>query len=201
MSYTLLAEHKFLSISLPAFPLATTRHSLPWRVAEHCTWVRDILPNKPPEITVHARRFYPAGVAGKNRVNYFIRSVLPSNYRISISPLWMIFLLPWKKLTTSLMQYSVSHYHSSFSLTCIWVFDPGFSFSGEIREPFPAVIEALEKSLVPVTSVDAPSSWNIETGPPKSGPGKNFHPAALVSLTAPKPLISFFHGRHFLGGR
>jgi NAD(P)H-hydrate epimerase len=54
---------------------------------------------------------------------------------------------------------------------------------------------------VPVTSVDAPSSWNIESGPPKDGPGKDFNPAALVSLTAPKPLVAWFKGRHFLGGR
>ncbi|CAK7201633.1 hypothetical protein SEUCBS139899_004342 [Sporothrix eucalyptigena] len=77
----------------------------------------------------------------------------------------------------------------------------GFSFSGEVREPFPAVIKALEETRVPVTSVDAPSSWNIEYGPPKSGVGSNFHPMALVSLTAPKPLVRHFKGRHFIGGR
>jgi NAD(P)H-hydrate epimerase len=78
---------------------------------------------------------------------------------------------------------------------------PGFSFSGEVREPFPAVIRALEETKVPVTSVDAPSSWDIENGPPKSGPGSKFNPAVLVSLTAPKPLVKYFNGRHFLGGR
>ena len=77
----------------------------------------------------------------------------------------------------------------------------GFSFTGEVRDPFGPVIEALAKSKVPVTSVDAPSSWNIESGPPKSGPGMDFNPATLVSLTAPKPLIKWFKGRHFLGGR
>lgn len=77
----------------------------------------------------------------------------------------------------------------------------GFSFTGEVRGPFSPVIEALERTSVPVTSIDAPSSWNIESGPPKDGPGKNFHPAALVSLTAPKPLVAWFKGRHFLGGR
>jgi len=77
----------------------------------------------------------------------------------------------------------------------------GFSFSGEVREPFPAVIEALQTSSVPVTSVDAPSSWNIEDGPPTSGPGSGFSPAVLVSLTAPKPLVKYFKGRHFIGGR
>ena len=77
----------------------------------------------------------------------------------------------------------------------------GFSFEGEVREPFPKVIEALRDSKIPVLAVDAPSSWNIETGPPESGPGKGFHPDALISLTAPKPLVKWFKGRHFLGGR
>ena len=77
----------------------------------------------------------------------------------------------------------------------------GFSFSGEVREPFPVIIAALEEVEIPVLSIDAPSSWNIETGPPKEGPGSNFHPAALISLTAPKPLVKFYNGRHFLGGR
>jgi hypothetical protein len=78
---------------------------------------------------------------------------------------------------------------------------PGFSFSGEVREPFPAVIQAMQDAKVLVTSVDAPSSWNIEEGPPMSGVGSAFHPDVLVSLTAPKPLVKYFKGRHFIGGR
>ncbi|OTB07394.1 hypothetical protein M426DRAFT_8767 [Hypoxylon sp. CI-4A] len=77
----------------------------------------------------------------------------------------------------------------------------GFSFSGEVREPFPAVIRALEETKLPVTAVDAPSSWNIETGPPESGVGSKFNPDFLISLTAPKPLVKYFKGRHFIGGR
>jgi len=77
----------------------------------------------------------------------------------------------------------------------------GFSFSGEIREPFPSVIEELAKTTISVTSIDAPSSWDIESGPPTAGPGKSFNPASLVSLTAPKPLVHHFTGRHFIGGR
>ncbi|KAI0835466.1 YjeF N-terminal domain-like protein [Hypoxylon sp. FL0890] len=77
----------------------------------------------------------------------------------------------------------------------------GFSFSGEVREPFPAVIRAMEETKLPVTSVDAPSSWNIETGPPESGLGSKFNPDFLISLTAPKPLAKYFKGRHFIGGR
>lgn len=77
----------------------------------------------------------------------------------------------------------------------------GFSFSGEVRDPFPSVIAALRDTKVPVLAVDAPSSWNIETGPPDDGPGKGYHPSALISLTAPKPLVGWFKGRHFVGGR
>jgi NAD(P)H-hydrate epimerase len=77
----------------------------------------------------------------------------------------------------------------------------GFSFSGEVREPFPAVIRALAETKLPVLAVDAPSSWDIENGPPSEGPGKGYHPQALISLTAPKPLVKWFRGRHFVGGR
>ncbi|TVY62899.1 NAD(P)H-hydrate epimerase [Lachnellula suecica] len=77
----------------------------------------------------------------------------------------------------------------------------GFSFSGEVREPFPAVIKALTETKIPVLAVDAPSSWDIESGPPKEGPGAGFMPSALISLTAPKPLVEHFKGRHFVGGR
>lgn len=77
----------------------------------------------------------------------------------------------------------------------------GFSFSGEVREPFPKVIEALAKTQLPVLAVDAPSSWNIETGPPAEGPGAHYMPKTLISLTAPKPLVKWFKGTHFVGGR
>ncbi|KAH6605230.1 YjeF N-terminal domain-like protein [Trichoderma cornu-damae] len=77
----------------------------------------------------------------------------------------------------------------------------GFSFSGQVREPFQAVIQSLQDTRIPVTSVDAPSSWDIENGPPKTGLGSSFMPTALVSLTAPKPLVNHFTGRHFIGGR
>ncbi|MCJ1412375.1 hypothetical protein MMC19_006469 [Ptychographa xylographoides] len=77
----------------------------------------------------------------------------------------------------------------------------GFSFQGEVREPFGRIISALEATATSITAVDAPSSWNIETGPPESGPGAKFMPATLISLTAPKPLVKFFRGRHFVGGR
>lgn len=90
----------------------------------------------------------------------------------------------------------------------------GFSFSGEVRQPFPPVISALATSPIPVLAVDAPSSWGIESGPPSSKElekptGHNYYPHALISLTAPKPVVQWFINkpgdatkkRHFLGGR
>ncbi|ESZ97450.1 AI-BP family protein [Sclerotinia borealis F-4128] len=77
----------------------------------------------------------------------------------------------------------------------------GFSFSSPLRSPFPSIITLLEETSLPITSIDAPSSWDIANGPPSSGPGANFMPQYLISLTAPKPLVRYFKGRHFLGGR
>lgn len=77
----------------------------------------------------------------------------------------------------------------------------GFSFKGEVREPFTSVIEALRDTKVPVLAVDAPSSWGVDEGPPAEGPGKGYMPQALISLTAPKPLVKWYRGRHFVGGR
>jgi NAD(P)H-hydrate epimerase len=62
-------------------------------------------------------------------------------------------------------------------------------------------VQALAKTSIPVLSVDIPSSWDVESGPPSSGPGKGFNPETLISLTAPKPCVQYFKGRQFLGGR
>ncbi|KAL2839906.1 YjeF N-terminal domain-like protein [Aspergillus pseudoustus] len=77
----------------------------------------------------------------------------------------------------------------------------GFSFGGPLRDPFPDIISQMEESKVPVLAVDAPSSWDIQSGPPKEGPGAGFMPDYLISLTAPKPCVKFYKGRHFVGGR
>ncbi|KAF3406992.1 hypothetical protein DPV78_001539 [Talaromyces pinophilus] len=77
----------------------------------------------------------------------------------------------------------------------------GFSFQKPLREPFPSIISQLEETKVPVLSIDAPSSWDIQEGPTKEGPGAKFMPGALISLTAPKPCVKWYQGRHFVGGR
>ncbi|XP_014470239.1 PREDICTED: NAD(P)H-hydrate epimerase isoform X2 [Dinoponera quadriceps] len=75
----------------------------------------------------------------------------------------------------------------------------GFSFKPPVREPFVRIIDMLRNTTVPVCSVDIPSGWDVESGPPEEG---GIKPQMLISLTAPKMCASKFEGRfHYLGGR
>ncbi|OZJ04380.1 hypothetical protein BZG36_02400 [Bifiguratus adelaidae] len=75
----------------------------------------------------------------------------------------------------------------------------GFSFKGDIRDPFGDVIKALIESKVPIASVDIPSGWDVEEGPVRE---PAIQPEMLISLTAPKLCAKHFRGkRHFVGGR
>lgn len=83
----------------------------------------------------------------------------------------------------------------------------GFSFKGDVREPFKLPLENLKyesriefearKKMPPIVSVDIPSSWDVEKGNVKGA----FTPSVLISLTVPKLGALEFQGRHFLGGR
>jgi len=80
----------------------------------------------------------------------------------------------------------------------------GFSFHPPVRPPFDTVLRAIIAAKKPVLSVDIPSSWDVEGGPPEGGDqvGHDFMPEYLISLTAAKPCVRYFKGnRHFLGGR
>ena len=78
----------------------------------------------------------------------------------------------------------------------------GFSFHPPVRAPFDEVLKSIISSKVPVLSVDIPSSWDVEGGPPEKGQvGSDFMPEYLISLTAPKPSVKFYKCRHFVGGR
>ncbi|XP_039977384.1 NAD(P)H-hydrate epimerase [Xiphias gladius] len=73
----------------------------------------------------------------------------------------------------------------------------GFSFKGAVREPFGSILNVLNKTTVPVASIDIPSGWDVELGN-----ADGLQPDMLISLTAPKKSASLFRGRyHFLGGR
>lgn len=75
----------------------------------------------------------------------------------------------------------------------------GFSFKPPVREPFVCIINMLKNTTVPICSVDIPSGWDVENGPPEEDAIK---PEMLISLTAPKMCASKFQGKyHYLGGR
>lgn len=76
----------------------------------------------------------------------------------------------------------------------------GFSFSGPVRPPFDTALNELNKSQLPILSVDIPSGWDVETGKPNDNT-QNLDSETLISLTAPKAGVKEFRGRHFLGGR
>ncbi|KAI9250357.1 YjeF N-terminal domain-like protein [Helicostylum pulchrum] len=75
----------------------------------------------------------------------------------------------------------------------------GFSFHGQVREPYKEMIGFFESTSKPIVSVDIPSGWDVESGPTTE---VGFQPDVLVSLTCPKSCVSQFKGRrHFVGGR
>mmetsp|Transcript_34265 Transcript_34265/g.74947 ORF Transcript_34265/g.74947 Transcript_34265/m.74947 type:complete len:222 (+) Transcript_34265:294-959(+) len=77
----------------------------------------------------------------------------------------------------------------------------GFSFKGDPRPPFAAILNALKPPAnpPPIVSVDIPSGWQVEQGDVDGG---GLRPDMLVSLTAPKECARTFEGpHHFLGGR
>ena len=73
----------------------------------------------------------------------------------------------------------------------------GFSFKGEIRQPFKTIIDAMKKFENKIISVDIPSGFDINNG----NIFNTFVPKGLVSLTLPKLCSKTFTGDHFLGGR
>ncbi|XP_063972613.1 NAD(P)H-hydrate epimerase [Diachasmimorpha longicaudata] len=75
----------------------------------------------------------------------------------------------------------------------------GFSFKSPVRKEFVPIIEYLRTTKRPICSVDIPSGWDVEAGPPKDG---GINPEMLISLTAPKLCAKEFKGKfHYLGGR
>ncbi|KAF8366929.1 hypothetical protein PRIPAC_84758 [Pristionchus pacificus] len=76
----------------------------------------------------------------------------------------------------------------------------GFSFKPPVRSPFDSILKEVVDSKLPVISVDIPSGWDVETGPPTDGTTV-LQPEALISLSVPKSGVKSFSGRHFLGGR
>ncbi|XP_074104799.1 NAD(P)HX epimerase [Cotesia typhae] len=74
----------------------------------------------------------------------------------------------------------------------------GFSFKPPVRFEFVPIVDLLKTTATPIFSIDIPSGWDVESGPPEEG----IKPDTLISLTAPKICAKFFKGKfHYLGGR
>ena len=89
---------------------------------------------------------------------------------------------------------------SQYSLVVDCIF--GFSFKPPVRAQFVPILETLGSVGLPLVSVDIPSGWDVEAGPPSDGVTPVLRPDMLISLTAPKICAQSFSGReHYLGGR
>uniref|UniRef100_A0A915DI98 NAD(P)H-hydrate epimerase n=1 Tax=Ditylenchus dipsaci TaxID=166011 RepID=A0A915DI98_9BILA len=79
----------------------------------------------------------------------------------------------------------------------------GFSFKPPIRDPFFEILSKIANSGIAIFSIDIPSGWDVEKGPPSNQEDVPvLLPDCLISLTAPKLCATRFFGRkHFIGGR
>merc|ERR1719187_2398306 len=57
----------------------------------------------------------------------------------------------------------------------------GFSFKPPVRQQFVEVLEKISKTEVPVASVEIPSGWDVENGPPTENTAA-INPELLISL-------------------
>lgn len=77
----------------------------------------------------------------------------------------------------------------------------GFSYKPPIRQLFRPILEEMRDSKLKLVSVDIPSGWDVENGPP-SDDTPELKPDCLISLTAPKLCAQWCGGiKHYLGGR
>ena len=87
---------------------------------------------------------------------------------------------------------------AAFDLVVDGIF--GFSFTGAPRAPFDAMISKMATSSKPVFSIDIPSGWPVDDPLISSTNAPyGFHPAAVISLTAPKLCMTHYSGAHYLG--
>jgi NAD(P)H-hydrate epimerase len=102
------------------------------------------------------------------------------------------------------ISYDASPYLTDASLGLVVDALFGFSFKPPVRPDFEPLMEILthaQSKKIPVVSVDIPSGWDVEKGPPENK-SLYFMPDTLVSLTAPKLCAKYFTGpNHYLGGR
>lgn len=78
----------------------------------------------------------------------------------------------------------------------------GFSYKPPLRDQFKGLLSQISRCGVPIVSVDIPSGWIVDEGPPNDESTPVIYPDCLISLTAPKLCAKHLKGSsHYLGGR
>jgi len=137
------------------------------------------------------------GLVAARHLHHFGYSVVVCYPKRTAKPLYEGLVTQLDALGISVLAELPAGLDGTFDVVLDAIF--GFSFKGDVRPPFDTILAALSAATVPIASVDIPSGWNVNTGPPQSGPA--LRPRMLISLTAPKLCAKSFQGAHFLGGR
>lgn len=78
----------------------------------------------------------------------------------------------------------------------------GFSYKPPLRSEYLEILTFLSQKGEKLISIDIPSGWDVERGPPQDSSTPTLKPDCLISLTAPKICAQKFKGKHhWLGGR
>ena len=96
-------------------------------------------------------------------------------------------------LNIPILESDINYSEYSFLVDAVF----GFSFKGQVREPFDSVLRNMKDSGKDIVSVDIPSGWDVEQGNVSEG----IYPKMVVSLTAPKLCMENYSGTHYVGGR
>ena len=81
---------------------------------------------------------------------------------------------------------------SQYSLVVDCIF--GFSFKPPVRIQFKPILESLSRVSIPLVSVDIPSGWDVETGPPGDGDTPVLSPEMLGGILRITNFTFFIEG-------
>lgn len=78
----------------------------------------------------------------------------------------------------------------------------GFSYKPPLRPEYADLLQRIASSGKKLVSVDIPSGWTVDEGPPSDSTTPILHPDIFISLTAPKLCATkATNSKHFLAGR
>jgi len=199
-----LIDEELMDADTGGYPLATLMETAGQSVAES---IYDMYPpsqldgytvlvicgpgNNGGDALVTARRLHHMG--------YNIEVVYPN--RVSREP--FVGLVNQLKALDVRVNMGMPGVANGYGLIVDGIFGTGFD-AEDIQPPFSFMLKQIrDPSLfgtVPIVSIDIPSGWDPERGPPEETEMR-IEPDLLVSLTAPKTFARKFSGMHYLGAR